>query len=82
MAILNQLIRPEEFARLPQDEQEIIKAFVTAGGAVAESFDAGNVRVSDVDSPRTLRPIAPQLKEVLARVEGLQEAKAKMLGKY
>jgi hypothetical protein len=55
MAILNQLIRPEEFARLPQEDQEIIKTFVNAGGAVAEALDSANARVTDIDNPRFIR---------------------------
>jgi hypothetical protein len=82
MAILNQLITPEEFARLGQEEQEIIKSFVTAGGSVAELFDDAKVPVTEVDNPRFLRKFGPQLKEALANTPGLEEAKAKLIKRY
>jgi hypothetical protein len=82
MAILNQLIRPEEFARLPQEDQEIIKTFVNAGGAVAEALDSANARVTDIDNPRFIRKFSPQLKDTIAKVEGLDEAKAKLMRRF
>ena len=82
MAILNQLISPEEFARLGQEEQQIIKSYVTAGGSVAEALGDAKVSVADIDNPRFLRKYAPQLKEALTNIPGLEEAKAKLTRRY
>jgi hypothetical protein len=69
MAILSQLISPEEFARLDAETRERINAFVKAGGAVAEIYDSAKVPAQLADSARFQRLHAAELRFARAEVE-------------
>jgi len=82
MAILSQLFTEEELKRLSVEDQRLILTFVTAGGAVAEGLDDARVPAGEVENPRAIRKVGPMLKEVLANVRGLEEAKRELFKKY
>jgi hypothetical protein len=69
MAIMSQLISPEEFARLDPEVRERVNAFARAGGMVAELFDHAKVPAHLADSRRFQRMHDATLRSARAEVE-------------
>jgi hypothetical protein len=69
VAIISQLITPEEFARLDPETRDRINAFAKAGGAVAEVLDANKIPPHLVDSARVQRLYGAELRSARADVE-------------